>query len=204
MPRLSISEQALRLATSFQSTQHVCRSCRAQATRHFSVSSTTPAQLPFFKRLQNSVFGTPESREANKKRDELNKKRVEKSAKQGKTEKAHRDSKGRVWKKASIVDPSRTEGYVPATDWTNLEKVGGAEWVRARRDEGEVYIGCVSWDGLVGLNAILIFDTQIQPKTEVGVEGPGMAGSAASCGSRGHCAVPGWPGPERRYQQHGC
>ena len=153
MPRLRAAERALALLASPSTHQHhyICRTClqhSPSATRTLHTTPALSAELSFLQRLQNSVFGNKESREASKKREEAHQKRVEELAQQ----QTHgqqpgrevvRDWQGREFEVAALVDESvdGARGYVPASSWEGLERIGGEEWVRRRADGGEVYLG---------------------------------------------------------------
>lgn len=139
MPRLPLSTQALSLATTQPSSHYICHSCRAHALRSFSTTVPLAAEQPFWKRLQESVFGSKGSEEKAAKRDQLNATRAREQSADKPGE--YVDAKGRVWEKAAIVDPSVNSNYQPASDWKGLERIGGAQWMRERGDGGEVYRG---------------------------------------------------------------
>lgn len=142
MPRLPASKQALGLATA-SSSSYVCRACRAHALRTFTTTTPLSAEQPFWKRLQDSVFGSKGTEQKAAKRDELNDARARQAAQTspGGKPTEYVDAKGRVWEKAAIVDPSVNAEYQPAGDWKGLERIGGAEWLRERGDGGEVFVG---------------------------------------------------------------
>lgn len=145
MPRLPISEQALRLAltrpatsAASQSQKYVCRAC----IRQYHPSPAFRAELPFWKRMTNSLFGTKEEKVATEKRDEAHQKRLQELAETGagQTEQ-YIDDQGREWTIAAVVDPSINKEYVQAQRWDGLEWVGSKEWVARRDDGGEAYVG---------------------------------------------------------------
>ncbi|TKA32036.1 hypothetical protein B0A50_01282 [Salinomyces thailandicus] len=131
-------EQALRLSTP-RPAHHVCRNCRLQ---QFSTSRPVPASEPFYKRLMTGIFGSKESREADRARDERQQKKVkELGQRQGGALEKKRDRRGREYEVAAIVDPTETQDYVQAVTWDGLEQVGSEQWVRERADRGEQYVG---------------------------------------------------------------
>ena len=137
------AEQALRLATSTPSQQYICRACRAQAARQFHTSRPLLADEPFYKRLQRTLFGSKESRDAEKQRDEKQQRRVEELAErdnQGALE-TKTDKHGRTYEVAAIVDPTVNKEYVQSSTWDGLEQVGSEAWVQQRADRGEQYVG---------------------------------------------------------------
>ena len=142
MPRLPISEQALRLAltrpTATRQPQFVCRAC----VRQYHPSPILRAELPFWKRITNSLFGSSEQKAATEKRDEAHQQRLQELAEQGggKTETLV-DDKGRTWTIAAVVDPSVNKQYVQAQRWDGLEWVGSKEWIARKNDSGEAYVG---------------------------------------------------------------
>ncbi|KAM0721116.1 hypothetical protein Q7P37_003402 [Cladosporium fusiforme] len=143
MPRLPISEQALRLAltqpTLSAQSQFVCRAC----IRQYHPTPAFRAELPFWKRMQQSIFGSPEKKAASEKRDEAHQKLLQEIADQGGAEKQqpYFDDQGREWQIAAVVDPSINEKYVQAQRWDGLEWVGSKEWVALSKDAGEAYVG---------------------------------------------------------------
>jgi len=142
MPRLPISQQAVRLAltrpTATRQSQFVCRAC----VRQYHPSPILGAELPFWKRITNSLFGSSEQKAATEKRDEAHQQRLQELAEQGggKTETIV-DDKGRTWTIAAVVDPSINKQYVQAQRWDGLEWVGSKEWIARKNDSGEAYVG---------------------------------------------------------------
>ena len=142
MPRLPISQQAARLAltrpTATRQSQFVCRAC----VRQYHPSPILGAELPFWKRITNSLFGSSEQKAATEKRDEAHQQRLQELAEQGggKTETIV-DDKGRTWTIAAVVDPSINKQYVQAQRWDGLEWVGSKEWIARKNDSGEAYVG---------------------------------------------------------------
>ena len=139
---MPISEQALRLAltrpTASRQYQYVCRAC----VRQYHPSPVFRAELPFWKRITNSLFGTKEEKAATEKRDEAHQQRLQELAEEGggKTE-TFVDDQGREWTIAAIVDPTINKEYVQAQRWDGLEWVGSKEWIARKSDTGEAYVG---------------------------------------------------------------
>ena len=48
---------------------------------------------------------------------------------------------GKEYQVAAIIDPTVNKDYVEATDATGLEVVGSKEWIKAKQDRGEQYVG---------------------------------------------------------------
>lgn len=144
MPRSIVTEQALRLLVNTAGQPFVCRSCRVQAIRQFHTSPVAAAQLPFYKRIQETLFGTKESKAADKQREEKQQKKYEDLAQREDALsdlEIRTDSKGREYEVAALVDSTINKDYVPAADWKGLESVGSKQWVRERADTGDVYTG---------------------------------------------------------------
>lgn len=142
MPRLRDSEHALRLATSRSRQPFVCRTCRAQAVRQFHAS----ASRPFIKRIRESLFGSKESKEAERKREEKVQQRIQEQARRDAAKEdlvTRVGNKGRKYKVAAIVDPSINPEYVMSTNWDGLKRIGSAKWIKERADPGEKYVGYV-------------------------------------------------------------
>lgn len=150
MPRLRHAERALTLLTSTPTPtqRHVCLTCRRQALQSRTLH-TTPvlrAEESFLSRIRRSVFGSEESKEASRRREEARKKSVQELAEtpeQERTGRVYVDPQGREWEVAPLVDESLNPDYVPATTWEGLDRIGSEEWVRRRADSGEVYYGYV-------------------------------------------------------------
>lgn len=146
MPRLRPAERALTLLTTSTGPrtphQHICLSCRR---RTLHTTPILPAELSFLKRIQQSVFGSTESKEAERKREAARQVRVEELAQQPAEERATGgtvvDVAGREYEVAALVDESLDKTYKPAKDWKGLRRVGSEEWVQERADGGEVYVG---------------------------------------------------------------
>ncbi|KAK5118023.1 hypothetical protein LTR62_004067 [Meristemomyces frigidus] len=143
------AEQALRLATSSTTQRYTCRACRAQAARQFHTSVPREAEVPFYKRLQETLFGSKQAQNAEKVREEKRGDRsVELRGKGGEEAEAgavevKMGKNGQRYEIAALVDPDLTKNYTPATTWDGLQRVGSEEWVKARADRGEQYVGFV-------------------------------------------------------------
>lgn len=142
MPRLPISEQALRLAltrpSTFAQSNYVCRTC----IRQYHPTPALRAELPFWKRLQHSIFGSPEQKVATEKREEAHQKHIQELADKGGTEmQPYTDNEGREWQIAAVVDPSINKQYVQAQRWDGLQWIGTKEWVALNNDGKEAYVG---------------------------------------------------------------
>jgi len=136
------AEQALRLAA----TQHyVCSSCRLRAARRqLSTSAPLAAELPFYKRIQQTLFGSEETDRAAKSREEKRRKRLQEVAEKAGDDsvlEVIKDKKGNEYEVAALVETSTHKDYVQATNWDGMESVGSVQWVRERADQGEVYRG---------------------------------------------------------------
>ncbi|KAK3112523.1 hypothetical protein LTR53_011130 [Teratosphaeriaceae sp. CCFEE 6253] len=140
------AEQALRSARIPSASSYVCRACRAQAARQFHTTPASHADLPFFKRLQQTIFGSKETAQAEKSREEKQQRRLDELKEQPEDGvevevKIGRD--GKRYEFAAIVDPTENKEYKPAVTWKGLEKVGSEKWVAGRADQGEGYVGFV-------------------------------------------------------------
>ncbi|KAK4541166.1 hypothetical protein LTR36_008240 [Oleoguttula mirabilis] len=138
------AEQALRLATSRPTQQYVCTACRAQAARQFHTSSPRRADEPFYRRLQQTIFGSKESKDAEQSREAKQKRRVEELAISRNDDAAlevKTDKHGRQYEVAAMVDTTVNKDYVQSTTWAGLESVGSVDWVQQRADRGEKYVG---------------------------------------------------------------
>ena len=147
MPRLRAAERALTALATTPPTHHpifICHTCR-QHLRAIHTTAPLAAEQSFLTRLRNSVFGSKESKAAEQKREEARANRAAELAKQDpeerRTGEVVRDWQGREFTVAPVVDPSVDKGYVPATNWEGLERIGGEKWVRDRADGGEKYHG---------------------------------------------------------------
>lgn len=151
MPRLRTAERALTLIASSSSSsttpsqQYICRTCRQHALRRtLHTISPLRAEESFLTRIRQSVFGSKESKDAGRKREEARQQRVEELSTQPEEERSGQvivDRQGREWEVAALVDESLNKDYVPATTWEGLKRIGGEKWVRQRADSGERYHG---------------------------------------------------------------
>ena len=141
MARISGAEQALRSLTQASKRPYICRSCRAHAVRQFHSSQYAGAELPFLKRIQQTLFGSKESKEAEAKREEEEQKRTQELAKRDNSGRKTKKHGSRIYNIAPVVDPSVNKDYVPATKWDGLERIGSREYAKAKADQGEKYVG---------------------------------------------------------------
>lgn len=146
MRNTRVAGQALSLATESARRPYICRACLAQATRQLSTSTPRNAAAssePFYKRIQNSLFGTKESKATEKFREEQRVKRLEELKESGADREVEKVEmrNGRVYEVAEVVDPITHKDYIVSRNWRGLESVGGEEWVRQRADSGEKYVG---------------------------------------------------------------
>ena len=144
MPRLRGAERALSLLGSSQKQQYICRACRVQVIRQFHSSQRVAAGDPWMQRIKNTLFGSKESKDAEEKREKARQTRVKELTEQdaGKPGvEVKSGGNGKEYEVAAFVDPAINKDYVRATTWDKLESVGSEEWVRARADQGERYIG---------------------------------------------------------------
>ncbi|EMC93038.1 hypothetical protein BAUCODRAFT_37960 [Baudoinia panamericana UAMH 10762] len=141
------TEQALRLASSLSRQSYVCKACRAQAIRAFSTTHAQSAEgVSFFKRMQDTLFGTKASRD----RREAQEKKERGREVEGASPTIYDDEQrtkvgpdGQTYEVAAVVEAARERQYVQATSLDGLETVGSEQWVRARADKGEQYVGFV-------------------------------------------------------------
>ena len=86
MPRLRPTPQTLSFLTTGPSQQstptHICLACRT-TRQPFHTTPTAHAQQSWLQRMQASIFGTPESKEAAAKREEARKKKIAEVAERG-------------------------------------------------------------------------------------------------------------------------
>lgn len=158
MPRIQTAERALALlstSTTSSSAQYICRTCRQHALRR-GLHTTTPlrAEESFLSRIKKSVFGSKESKEAEKRRADARQKQVKGLAEQNYEDRqieVIRDGAGRKYEVAALVDESLDKDYTPATTVQGLKWIGGERWVRQRADQGEQYRGYVGDRGFAGV-----------------------------------------------------
>lgn len=142
MRNVRAASQALRLASESPRQQYVCRACLAQASRQFHTSPNSRAEQPWWKRLQDSVFGSEQSKKAETSREEKRKKKLEEVAQRGKGELETKvGTGGKEYVIAEVVDTYTHKDYVLSQTWDQLESIGSEEWVRKRADMGEQYQG---------------------------------------------------------------
>ncbi|KAM3421516.1 hypothetical protein BST61_g1905 [Cercospora zeina] len=140
MHHLRVAEQALRVAGEPATQRYVCRSCLAHAARQ--LHTTTPrraAEVPFFKKMANMLFG-------DKKEEERKAKALARAAEGGlaanKPGIPERLRLNRVtYRPAKRYDPTTDKDYLQSTTWDGLERVGGEQWAKRRLDMGEQYTG---------------------------------------------------------------
>lgn len=145
MRNTRVTRQALSLATeSTARNTYICRACLMQTSQQQQIRHASSE--PFYKRIQNSLFGTKESKAAEAHRESARQKQLQdlKSATPEEKEAAREKVElhnGQVYEVAEIVDPATHADYVVSRDWKGMERVGGEEWVRRRADGGEKYVG---------------------------------------------------------------
>lgn len=93
--------------------------------------------------MQQSLFGSKESRESDKNREEKQLKKLAEDNKEGVSTAPYETTVkgGQVYRVARLIDPSSNKDYVPAETARGLERVGGEAWVKQRMDKGEKYTG---------------------------------------------------------------
>ena len=141
MSHLRGAQQPLRLFGNASRQPYICRSCRANAIRQFHSSTSAAAEVPFFKRIQQTLFGSQEAKEAQQKQEEEAEKRSVELAKNDAARKRTRKAGGRVYELAPVVNQSVNKDYVPSSTWHGLERIGGRQYVKAKADRGEKYVG---------------------------------------------------------------
>ncbi|WPH02832.1 Hypothetical protein R9X50_00570000 [Acrodontium crateriforme] len=137
------AERALRLVVDGPRAQYVCQSCRLHAARQFSTTSRHAVEMPWLKQMQQNLFGSKESRESDKIREEKQQKKIADDNKEGISTAPYETTvKGdQVYRVARLIDPSSNKDYIPAENWNRLERVGSEAWVKKRADKGEKYTG---------------------------------------------------------------
>ena len=137
------AEQTLRAATLSRPPKYVCRACRAQAARQFHTSIRNHADIPFFQRLQQQLFGSKEAQQAEKSREEKRVQQAEDLKQRGNVNQLEVKvaKNGQQYEVAAVVVPNETTDYVQALHGKELERVGSEAWVKARADQGEQYAG---------------------------------------------------------------
>ncbi|CAK4031892.1 Dolichol-phosphate mannosyltransferase subunit 3 [Lecanosticta acicola] len=136
-----IASQAMRLAAEPTRKPYICRACLAQGARQFHASSRNNADVPFWKRMKESVFGSEDATRDEASREEKQRKRLEQAAEGDTGLQTKTDRFGNEYVSAEIVDPSTRKDYKPANTWEGLERIGSEAWVRKRADQGEKYVG---------------------------------------------------------------
>ncbi|KAK1818996.1 hypothetical protein LTR12_006569 [Friedmanniomyces endolithicus] len=139
------AEQTLRAATLSRPPNYVCRACRAQAARQFHTSIRNHADIPFFQRLQQQLFGSKELQQAEKSREEKRLQQVEDLKQRGNVNRLEVKvaKNGQRYEVAAVVIPNETTDYVQEMHGKGLERIGSEAWVKARADQGEQYAGFV-------------------------------------------------------------
>ncbi|KAI5360855.1 putative ribosomal protein L50, mitochondria [Septoria linicola] len=146
MRHIRIAEQALRASAEPSSQHYVCRSCLAHATRQLHTTSGRRAEVPFYKKMTNMLFG-------DKKADNSKQRSREGSARTSKAKAGveittptirplgKRKINGSLYETARRYDPTTEKYYLPSSTWDGLERVGGEKWAKKRLDMGEQYTG---------------------------------------------------------------
>lgn len=148
MRRVPVAERALRLASDRSKTPYVCRSCLAKAqprTLHTSARLYVE-EKPAWKRWQESLFGSKESRESTRRLEAAREAKIERVVAGEDSQGEPVEYGGKVYQKAAFIVPAINKDYVPATTWENLDRIGSAEWVSKQADPGKRYDGCVNDD----------------------------------------------------------
>lgn len=164
MRRIPRADTALRLAqtqatttTTTNPASYICLTCRTSLqtptatparARPFHTTRLLAAEekLPWHKRIQQTLFGRDEKVDHQQIREDKRRARAEAQAAAEEEEAAEArvvvDRRtGREYRVADVVDAGVDRGYVAASDWKELERVGGEEWVRRRADGGEAFVG---------------------------------------------------------------
>ncbi|GAB7362023.1 hypothetical protein MBLNU230_g2057t1 [Neophaeotheca triangularis] len=150
MRRVPRAEQALRLANSQTPTTYICHTCRAQlqtpSRRAFSSTRLLAAdeKVPFYKRIQQTLFGRDEKVDQQQMREDKRRARAEEQAAQRERDLARVvvDRKtGKEYLVADVVDAEVNKQYVATQDWREMDRVGSEEWVKRRADSGEEFVG---------------------------------------------------------------
>ena len=147
MSRTREAERALRTITSTTRQPFVCKACRSQAARQFH-STLRNAEVPFYQRISQTLFGKKKKPEEEKKEQEgLEKKRIElaqRDADRVALETADETAEGKPKSKyqvAQLVDPAVNKDYVLSSNWQGLRRIGGEKWIKKNQDTGEKYVG---------------------------------------------------------------
>jgi hypothetical protein len=94
--------------------------------------------------MRKTLFGSKEQKDADRRREEKIQKKIEELRARGEQKEeptAVGEKAGRFYKVAAFVDPAINKDYVVATTWDGLESIGSEEWVKAKKDRGEQYVG---------------------------------------------------------------
>lgn len=142
MRNVRAASQALRLAGDSSRQQYVCRACLAQASRQLHTSPRTLADVPWWKRMQESVFGSDKSKKDEASREQKRKTRLANAPQREKSELETKiGAGGKEYVIAEVVDTYTHNDYVVSQTWDGLESIGSEAWVRQRADMGEQYQG---------------------------------------------------------------
>lgn len=96
------------------------------------------------RRLRDTIFGSKETKAVEASREKKQQQQLDELQTQDPSVKEVKvGADGRSYEVAALVDPSKRSDYIPASTWEQLERVGGAQWVRSRQDQGEQYKGYV-------------------------------------------------------------
>jgi len=143
MSRVRETERALTLIGSSARRPYICRACRSQAARQFH-STPRNAEVPFYQRISETLFGKKKTPEDEKKEQkELEKKRIDlaqRDADRVALETAEGKPKSK-YQVAQLVDPAVNKDYVLSSNWQGLRRIGGEKWIKQNQDPGEKYVG---------------------------------------------------------------
>jgi len=147
MSRVREAERALTLIGSSARQPYVCRACRSQAARQFS-STPRYAEVPFYQRISETLFGKKKKPEEEKKeQEELDQKRIERAQRDADRvalDTADETAEGKPKSKyqvAKLVDPAVNKDYVLSSNWQGLRRIGGEKWIKKNQDPGDKYVG---------------------------------------------------------------
>ncbi len=95
--------------------------------------------------MRESLFGSKESKETEKRRQEKIKQKLEEQSKKDAASKVEIkvDRHGREYEVAALVDVSINPDYIQSSNWDGLKRIGSERWVKESRDKGEPYMGFV-------------------------------------------------------------
>ena len=122
-PRPQVAASALRLALSHSSArpgQFVCHACRRHATRPLHTSQPRLAERPWHQRMTESLFGSKESRDAEKARAEKREKKAIEAAQDHKANEALRRKAGKV--ACYFLDAAAGATYTPKGNEQNQRR----------------------------------------------------------------------------------